>query len=359
MENPFLKNGYLGLNASINKLYIAEMPTAHSEMNYEGKRAFELFSTSLFIDEIKKNYIGLQLDLSNVEEKYLPQYLDQCLASKNEDIRIKAEEIVGEFGKRLGVIFLVLKKGQKKNRLARADWNDDCWDYWAQIDNIILCGGLASSNIGHILKKQIERVFEEEKEQCYNIVLIDNSANIAAEGCASFIQYKDIENTYLILDCGQSFIKRNLVTIKSGKIIKLKELSKVLAKHVKWEYVDVINEKKEAVELNNYLLSIIQNTINESNLQLGREIVISIANYINCGQIANRGGYGKLRLLSENYERYLADQLSERYKTKIDIKLVHDGTAMAAAFNKYKNAVCISLGTAFGVGFPNALGKKI
>ena len=45
------------------------------------------------------------------------------------------------------------------------------------------------------------------------------------------------------------------------------------------------------------------------------------------------------------------------YYTKVleksfKIILVHDDTDMAAAFSNYPNSVCISLGTAFGLGFP-------
>ena len=37
------------------------------------------------------------------------------------------------------------------------------------------------------------------------------------------------------------------------------------------------------------------------------------------------------------------------------IRLVHDGTAAALYYKGAKNAVCITVGTAFGVGFPEII----
>lgn len=57
-------------------------------------------------------------------------------------------------------------------------------------------------------------------------------------------------------------------------------------------------------------------------------------------------------MISLKYDRYLEDDLYRITDKHFKIKFIHDGTAMAAAFKEYKNSVCISLGTCFGVGFP-------
>ena len=97
--------------------------------------------------------------------------------------------------------------------------------------------------------------------------------------------------------------------------------------------------------------------VDQHQYPLEEEIAISIANYIIDGKIANRGGYGKLRLIAENYEEYLEELLRNRTGRSFKITMVHDGTAMAAAFSQYEKAACVSLGTVFGVGFPKE-GKK-
>ena len=83
MNNPFIENGFLCLNVSINKLFIAKMPTNKVQQDLEGKTALDIFSTQLLIDEIKRNSAALELDLTNIQEKTLPQYLDNLLKSQN------------------------------------------------------------------------------------------------------------------------------------------------------------------------------------------------------------------------------------------------------------------------------------
>jgi len=66
------------------------------------------------------------------------------------------------FGKRLGVILLTLKRGDKENRLRRLDWRDEHWEYWAIIENVILVGGLANKRFGELMIKCIDEVFKFE-----------------------------------------------------------------------------------------------------------------------------------------------------------------------------------------------------
>eukprot|EP00825_Cyclidium_porcatum_P006193 TRINITY_DN1304_c0_g1_i2.p1 TRINITY_DN1304_c0_g1~~TRINITY_DN1304_c0_g1_i2.p1 ORF type:complete len:256 (+),score=44.01 TRINITY_DN1304_c0_g1_i2:226-993(+) len=200
----------------------------------------------------------------------------------------------------------------------------------------------------------------ESKEKCYNIILVKNSADIGIIGCSTYIEADDEREFHLIFDCGQTFIKRSLVNIEDKKVKDIIKLDKVLSKHVIWEFEDNEEEKNEAVELHNHLVNTIVDTINilgEKASSIGEHIVISIANYVENGVFVNRGGYGKLRVLSDNYEIYLANALLQKLNKNFKITLVHDGTAMAAAFLDYSNSVCISLGTAFGVGFP--IEKKV
>lgn len=349
MINPFLKEGCLRLNASINKVAIEDYPNISISEDLRGKKAGDIFSASLLIDEIKKNSKELKLDINNIEEKSLPFYLEKALDSDEISVNYTANSIMKKFGERLGVILLVIKQGRKANRDSRSDWNELNWEYLRQLDNVILTGGLASGNIGSQLKHYVEEVFKEADEKCYNIILVNDSSNIGVKGCTTLIKDKREDNINIVLDLGQSYIKRSIVK-SNGEIVNLE---KVLSKYVNWEYSDGRQEKEDAIKLHEHILSVLTDTINdiEDKSVIGDEIVMSIANYVNNGVLANRGGYGKLRLLAPNYEEFLRKELYDFYNKDFKIKLVHDGTAMASAFKKYKNSVCISLGTAFGIGF--------
>jgi len=85
----------------------------------------------------------------------------------------------------------------------------------------------------------------------------------------------------------------------------------------------------------------------------GEKIYMSIANYVYHGKIySSRGGYGKLSYIASNYEEYLSKKLSEIAEKDIKLSLFHDTSAMALMFKNEKNTAVISLGTAFGIAFP-------
>lgn len=151
-----------------------------------------------------------------------------------------------------------------------------------------------------------------------------------------------------------------MITFKNNKIANIQSLEKIKSEYVEWEFENKEEEKEQALNLNRHIINILCDTINSMNCNIdviGGHIVISIANYVKNGIFADRGGYGKLRLVTNNYEKFLSDELNKKFKKNFKITLVHDGTAMAAAFSNYKNSVCVSLGTAFGVGFPVIFNK--
>lgn len=351
MDNPFLYDGAVTKVSSINRLILNKLPLVGVEDSIRGMTAYDAFSTDLLVEEIIKYSKELGLQLDNIEEKDLPICLSKALQSKDLKIKMVAEAIAEQFGKRLGLILLTLKKGELENRVGRKDWEDKHWDYWAKIKKVILDGGLASGLLGERLKYWVDYIFNLANEKTYQIILADNSSNSALVGCSTYI--KSLNSVNLVFDFGQSFIKRGVVTIKDGVLYELKKLDKVPAKYMEWEIDDVDKEKREGYLLHEYLVNVICDTYLEAdNGQIGSEIVISIANYVNKGKFLDgRGGYAKLAYLGDNYEKCLGEALSKKVKREIKVKLVHDGTAAAASFTEYNNAVCITLGTAFGVGF--------
>lgn len=355
IPNPFLKEGVLSTNASINKLIIAKMPGCTVAQPLAGKSAQEIFSTDLLIQEIKNNAKQLQIDISALEEKYLPLYLENCLESADSNVRAAAHSIMKLFGERLAVILLCLKEGSPENRSARSDWTTEEWDYWHSLQHIILVGGLASPPLGEQLKYYVERVFLSSGKSPYTIILGKDSTYAGLRGCTTYLEDIPPTQVNLIFDYGQSFIKRSYAIMDGKKVRDIVILGKTLSRHVEWDIQDADFEKKEALELNRYFLETITRTVHEvedRGLEIHPHIILSIANYVKNGIIANRGGYGKLRLIAPDYAQYLSKQLKECLGKDYYFTMLHDGTAMAAGYADYDNSVCISLGTAFGVGFP-------
>lgn len=356
IRNPFLTEGVLRTNASINKLMIARMPVCSVTQDVTGKTAQEIFSTDLFIQEIKKSAQKLQLDIHALHEKSLPLYLEKCLESTDSDIIETANAILRLFGERLAVILLCLKEGSPENRKARADWNDVHWDYWNSLKQIILVGGLASPPLGNRLKYYVEQVFDASGKHPYNLTLGEDSTYAGIRGCTTYLDAASGAHVNLIFDYGQSFIKRSYVMMEDQQVKDMIILEKTLSEHVEWDITDPVREESEAILLNNHFLQAITHTIQEveaKGLSIHPHIILSIANYVKDGVIIDRGGYGKLRLIAPNYGIYLSERLKEITGKDFHFTLIHDGTAMAAGYSGFSDAVCVSLGTAFGVGFPS------
>lgn len=334
------------------------MPLCTVTQPLSGKSAQEIFSTDLFIQEIKNLADNLKIDISSLEEKALPLLLESCLQSKDSEVCNAAQNILKTFGERLAVIFLCLKEGSLVNQNAHPSWEKEHWDYWNSLKQIILVGGLASPPLGELLIYYMEEVFVSSNKWPYDVILGKDSAYAALRGCSTLLskdEYTAPSYINLIFDYGQSFIKRSYAVIQNQELKDIVILDKTLSQHVEWDIADSDLERQEAILLNKHFLDTIAKTIDEieaEGLVIHPHIIMSIANYVKDGVIANRGGYGKLRLIAPNYADYLSSYLKQIYHRNFYFTLVHDGTAMAAGYTGHTKSVCISLGTAFGVGFP-------
>lgn len=363
MKNPFLFYSetchceYLTRLSSLNRIPIAKVPVKGIDDGIQGKISYEVFRTKLIIDDIKKQAAKRNIDISGYQDHELPKFLDEGLESG--DIRIKtiSTEIAVKYGNRLGLILLTLKTGFPENRKAKDDWNDTHWEYWANIKTIILVGGLASGTLGKFLKSRIQYVFDSAGVKPYNLIIFENGSQAGTMGCAMLIKEKNTRN--LVFDFGHTNIKRVVVQTGPGggtDILHMEAMPSMPAINTEDHIADEAEKHRKAKELHKYLINVVYETYKEARRtqKLGREIVISIANYTVGGSLnKNSGGYEKLTVLGSDYAKILSDELSALLHKQVMVKLIHDGTAMGLYFHDYEDAVCISLGTSFGTGMPD------
>lgn len=356
MRNPFLsylkeeKSEYLSSVCSLNKAVLKKLPLYGIDDTLEGKTFREIFSTQLIVDEIKKAAYDYNVDISSFDDNMLPKLLDRALISEDIKYNRLGERIATKFGDRLGLLLLALKLGEKENRKARPDWNDEHWEYWSNLDTVIFVGGLASSMLGRRFKERIQHIFDKAKVKPYNIMLFDNATYVGVMGCAKLMSDN---TTSLVFDFGHTNLKRCIITKGVSEITHFIALESVKSKYV-GKIKDGEDGWEAALLLHKHLVKTITDTYKKYNEKyvLSREIVISIANY-NAGGVLNseRGGYAKLTELGNDYQKILSEDLSSVLHKRVKVRLVHDGTANALYFTDIENSVCISLGTAFGVGF--------
>lgn len=353
LDNPFLENNRPTDNTSLNRLRIIDIPNINVDPEVRSKKGLRIMSADVLIEYIKKESKRLDLDLNEIPDVELPIYLNKCLESEELEVRLTAENIARRLSRNLAYILLVLKRGDKVNQESRKDWEQKHWDYWRKVNKITFAGGLCNGNLGQRLKYYIAKLFDEAETPRYNIKFAKNPSLISMIGAARNAPSKC--SSLLVFDFGQTLTKRGLANFEEEKLKEIISFSSLESKHVEErEFKNLEQEKSEAENLKNHIVSVIRNTWKEAetkNLNPCSSISVSIANDLIDGKFFG-GGYGKLRLLSDDLQKEIAAEVSDLIGKKIEISFIHDGTAAADAYAETNNSVLLTFGTAIGVGFP-------
>lgn len=357
MNNPFIcyskedKTEYLSPRCSLNRAVLKKLPLYGIEDEIEGMGFNEIFSTPAIVACIRRVSRRYGIDLSEEPDYRLPQILNESLESDDARYRQMAARVVKQFGNRLGLLLLALKKGERENRLARDDWDGACWEYWRSLKTVILTGGLASSMMGRHFKEDIQTIFDSAGEKPYHIMLFDNGTYIGMMGLAQKLMKNDTSS--LVLDFGHTGIKRAVIKKSGGEIAEFTAQESLPSLHMKSRFDSEDEKRREAIELHRYIVNTIAASYRAADpAALDDTILISIANYTHNGLLnGERGGYAKLCAIDPDYAAVLEDDLSGELHRDIKVRLVHDSTASALYFADVDRSVCITLGTGFGVGF--------
>ena len=360
MKNPFLsvsdvdQTEYLTARCSLNRAVIAKLPLYGVDDEIEGKAFVDAFSTPVIVEEIRRTSKRYNIDLSGISDAELPKILSQGLESDDARLRQMAQRVTKKFGMRLGLLFLMLKTALPENRAARDDWDDACWEIWQEIETIVLTGGLASSMLGRRFKEYIHAVFDLAGVKPYHIMLFDNGRYLGVMGLAQRLMEDD--TSALVLDMGHTGIKRALVRKRAGEIAGFTPMESLPSLYMQSRFDDDDEKLHTAIELHRHIVGVTAASYRElsQSEELSDTILFSIANYTHSGRLnAERGGYAKLCEIDVDYARILEEDLSGELHRRVKVRLVHDSTASALYFSDVENAACITLGTGFGVGFPN------
>ena len=365
MNNPFIRiskkgSRFIDSHCSINKMVIAKVPVKGIEDDIQGMKTNKIFSTKTIVKEIRSAAEQKGINLSHLYDTQIPLYLEEQLCNDKSEFHNDAKKIIEKFGHRLGLILLTLKTAYPENRKIRDDWNDEHWEYYKNIKKIVIVGGLANGIFGRELKKYALEVFEIANVEPYELIFFDKASHFGVLGCAKML--KSQNSTNVLFDFGQTNIKRCIIKREKGEVIFKEELENRPSWFMMDDITDPIVLRAEAQKLHNNFVTVIADTFRMARERyiLDDEIIISIASYTVDGKLNDlRGGYAKLTTLTDNgddsltYEEYLQRDLRQLLKRNVSIKLIHDGSAMAKYFSDYEDTVCFSIGTAFGVGFPD------
>lgn len=335
MVNPFLKDGYLMLHASLNKLPIlCADDTAKTRCS------------SKAIHRIVCEYLaaqGLEND-GDWQARFVDCLIDPKYASS-------ARALVAQVADDIGSIFWTLKGGQE--HCERSDWASEHWEFWQGIRRFYLAGGLLHGPIGAILTEAVRRNLESRGLSGIELRLTAHPAVISLIGAAKYAAF--LGKDALVFDFGHSYVKRGYVLREDGNFVVHTCMRKA-SEWTQWECESDCVEREAAYALSDFIERTVLEMLDTVTARgaVCDTAVISIANYVHEGCFVSRGGYGKLRHVPQPYDRYLSERIAAHTGKPFTVHLLHDGTAGAygAQGENWQEEAFVGFGTSLSVGFP-------
>jgi hypothetical protein len=346
---------------SLNRARVVDLPGIPMDEGVAGRTAFELLSAKAMIRYAleRRGELGLPDGLASdslMARWELPYLIDGLLSGDEGAPRKAAEAIVTRIGRNLGHVLLALYRGDPVNRAARVDWGAEEWERWAAVRHVWLAGGLASGCTGpEIARHAGEWLASVGYGGALETTLSPYAGETALIGAARYLPPE--AGPCLCCDFGQTSVKRGLFTVAGGRIARRKSLLRAAALDRPAPGSDA---RRDGEMYAQFVIDAACDALEEARRQgeAGsgriREIVFSIACYVDGGQLLGPGGYATMSLLAPDVRLVLSEAISARVGRRCRVRLIHDGTAAAAVFAGQGGAAIIALGSALGVGFPPA-----
>jgi hypothetical protein len=252
----------------------------------------------------------------------------------------------------------VLKSGDEANRAARPDWDDELWAQWGGITRVWLGGGLASGELGRRLRDAAQALLHEAGVHRLALHVSPYGAALPLLGLSRHVP--DETSRARLYDFGHTAIKAGWATYQQGEVVALHSLERQPAPP------DILTSPgddpaREAASAQALADSIVARVVADlrnvadaaESVDQTRVVRICLACYLRPdGQPYNTATYGKLKLVADPAQDWLAAEISRRLGKPVDLRLMHDGTAAASAYAGQPAAAILMLGTAIGIGFP-------
>ena len=344
-ENPFLRED--SAVRSLNRVRVAALTGLSVEADVLGQTAYDLLSAAALQRLIAAEGRNLHLDLATPD---LIRRFDAC--SFADETWSDAAAIARRYGRRLGYLLVLLRRGEPENRAARPMWSDAHWEFWRSIGRVYVGGGLVAGHLGPLAIEGARAVLEKAGLVDLGLELAPYGAHLPLVGLARSAP-PDVTGS-LLFDFGNTSVKRGHARYRNGRLDRLEvwsEVPSVLA--------DSFAPDKPLEEIRQQwedLADIIADGWSSLSA-VEREataVCISLACYLFDGHPSprDRGGYGDLQRLSPHLATFVAEELARRLGQVTSTVLMHDATAAATVYAGSPRSAVLTLGTAIGNGFP-------
>ena len=310
---------------SLNRVRIVDLPGLDLPELCKGKLAFHLLSSENLRNMVLAHNDVLQLDVNAPD---LLRVFDGCFTAVSTPIRTTAEQIAWEYGRFLATLLLTLKRGDAINREARPDWGDIHWEFWAQIEQVYVGGGLLAGHLGTIAVVEAEAMIHASGFPDFRIQRSLFAAHLPLIGVAR--DAPTDAQSMLVFDFGQTSVKCAVARYKTGMLTEIHVLPSLASPCTD------LNLNKDPIlaqQTLDQMLDIICTTWHQAAAQfpLSPHLSMSLACYLLNGHAIKEydwGCYGRLQALTNHMQTMFTEQVT----TRLQVRLHHEGAAAAMVY---------------------------
>jgi hypothetical protein len=341
--NPFLTTGD-ALARSLNRVRLVAAPGVATSEGILGHTASELLSAAA-ICELVREAAGA-LGLSSDDPRLLHAF-NRCFDDPR--ARPAGLAIADIAGRRLGVLLLVLWRGDPANRAARPEWGDAHWGYWRAVRRVVIGGGLFAGRLGAAAVP----VANDFLAAAGCPIAVERSPWGVALPLAGLARHAPPDAARMLLfDFGHTSVKRGLAIHRDSELVEVIRRPSLPAPGR-----GALDESQTTTARRWHdmraLIVADWRALHDAGQAESTAIGLVLAAHLRDGHTldSDRSGYGRLGRLAPHLASFLRDELASTLGRFRSLALLHDGLAAASLCAGQPGTVALTLGTAIGAGY--------
>jgi len=312
----------LSASSTLNKSVVG--PVGLRFVDLEGRTGADLLSRDALLELLRTHLgEGAHVDPAHVADAWSAALSTQAVAARD-----VAASVADEVARRLVALVasLVLGRGGTVEPMAHPGERRA----WAHVEEVTLGGGLLAGEVGPAVVDRLTKWMDEVGTPLPPIRMGPHPSLLALIGAARSLEA--VDGQHVVLDAGQTAIKRGVASVAGGQLVGLRMLPAVAVEGV-----------AEGNALRTLVEGAITDTVREVEDTAPRPVVMSVANYLRDGRPSGESPspYESLRFAGDDFEQRVGRE----------VRMVHDGTAAWRAAATPTPSAVIVLGTWLGVGF--------
>jgi hypothetical protein len=340
MTPPF-ESSIEAVTASFNRVRILVPPPGLDE-DIAGRSGYRLLGAEALRELVAESALPSDVNPVNV--------VNHALRRGDRAQRAEARAIARRFGRRLGALLWVVRRGDEANRPGRPEWAEVHWRYWAGVRRVLLGGGLLVGPLGEEMVAAAAELLASQGMGDLALRRAPWPAEMVLVGLGLLARP---EATVMpVIDCGQTWIKRARAHYAGGTLIKVARMPALPA-----DCGPVDAGAQQIREHFDYLADVVAESIAQGGAirPAPAEAAVAVAARVVDGRLRPdevRSCYGRLQTMVDDLEQALAVAVEERLARPTIIHLMNDADAAALLAADLPHTIAVTLGTAIGTGVP-------